>query len=46
MYNIETVDVLGSSMEVFVFSPEGQGPHPALVLAQHIPVGHTGIENT
>ena len=32
-------------MEVFVFTPDGHGPHPGLVLAQHIPVGHTGIEN-
>lgn len=45
MYNVEIVDVLGSSMEVFIFSPDGGGPHPGLVLAQHIPVGHTGIEN-
>jgi carboxymethylenebutenolidase len=42
---ILTVDVLGSPMEVFLFLPEGQGPHPGLILAQHIPVGHTGIEN-
>ena len=44
-YEIETVDVDDSPMEVFVFQPKGEGPHPALVLAQHIPVGHTGIEN-
>ncbi len=34
-----------SSMEVFLFEPQGDGPHPAIVLAQHIPVGHTGVEN-
>lgn len=45
MYTIETVDVLGSSMEVFFFEPEGGGDHPGIILAQHIPVGHTGIEN-
>ena len=45
MYSITTVEVLGSPMEVFVFRPKGQGPHPALLLAQHIPMGHTGIEN-
>lgn len=45
MRQIETVSVDGSEMEVFVFEPPGQGPHPGLVLAQHIPVGHTGIEN-
>ena len=44
-YSIETVDVSGSPMEVFVFLPDGEGPHPGIVLAQHIPVGHTGIEN-
>lgn len=45
MYTIETVNVQGSSMEVFIFEPEGEGPHPGLVMAQHIPVGHAGIEN-
>ncbi|MEJ2088873.1 MAG: hypothetical protein P8Y69_10460, partial [Gammaproteobacteria bacterium] len=42
---IITVDVAGSPMEIFLFHPEGVGPHPGLVMAQHIPVGHTGIEN-
>ena len=45
MYAIETIDVLGSSMDVFFFQPEGSGVHPGIILAQHIPVGHTGIEN-
>lgn len=45
MYTIETVDVNGGAMEVFVFAPPGSGPHPGIVLAQHIPIGHTGIEN-
>lgn len=36
---------LQSAMEVFVFRPEGEGPHPAILYAQHLPVGHTGIEN-
>ena len=44
-YQVVTVDVQGSEMEVFLFRPEGQGPFPGIVLAQHIPVGHTGIEN-
>lgn len=43
--DVVTVDVEGSTMEVFLFPPAGDGPHPGLVLAQHIPVGHTGIEN-
>lgn len=45
MYTIETVDVQGNPMEVFLFDPGGGRPHPAIILAQHIPVGHTGIEN-
>jgi carboxymethylenebutenolidase len=44
-HRIETVKVGGSPMEVFLFAPEGPGPHPGLVLCQHIPVGHTGLEN-
>lgn len=44
-YHIEQLSVDGSNMEVFVFEPEAVGPHPAIILAQHIPVGHTGIEN-
>jgi carboxymethylenebutenolidase len=42
---VETVAVRGSPMEVFLFAPQGAGPHPGLVLCQHIPVGHTGLEN-
>lgn len=45
MHRIDTVTVNDSPMEIFLFEPEGPGPHPGLVLAQHIPVGHTGIEN-
>lgn len=44
-YSVIEVTVAESPMEVFLFEPEGPGPHPGLVLAQHIPVGHTGIEN-
>ncbi|MCZ6628169.1 MAG: dienelactone hydrolase family protein [SAR324 cluster bacterium] len=44
-HRIETIDVQGSPMEVFIFEPEGAGPHPGIVLCQHIPVGHTGVEN-
>lgn len=40
-----STEVLGSSMEVFLYLPDGEGPHPGIVLAQHIPVGHTGLEN-
>ena len=44
-YRIETTSVQGSPMEVFLFAPPGAGPHPGIVLCQHIPVGHTGVEN-
>lgn len=43
--SIQTVIVEDSPMEVFLFEPAGDGPHAGIVLAQHIPVGHTGIEN-
>ena len=44
-HEIEMVGVLGQPMEVFVFRPTTQTTCPGIVLAQHIPVGHTGIEN-
>ena len=44
MYRSETVDVLGSPMPVLVFEPEGQGPHPGLVIAQHLPIAHAGLD--
>ncbi len=31
-------------MPVLVFEPEGGGPHPGLVIAQHLPVAHAGLE--
>ena len=42
---IDTIEVNGSPMEVFIFEPQGAGPHPGLMQCMHIPVGHTGIEN-
>lgn len=45
MYDTHTVIVQDSPMEIFSFIPKGPGPHPGIVLAQHIPVGHTGVEN-
>ena len=44
-HRIDTVTVNGSPMEIFMYFPEGPGPHPGLIQAQHIPVGHTGLEN-
>ena len=44
MYRVDTVDVLGSPMPVLVFEPDGDGPHPGLVVAQHLPIAHAGLE--
>ncbi len=42
---VTTSDGIESSpMDVFVFKPPGDGPHPTIILAQHIPVGHAGLE--
>jgi carboxymethylenebutenolidase len=43
--SIVTVDVLGNAMEVHLFESASDHPLPGVVLAQHIPVGHTGVEN-
>lgn len=44
-HRIDTVTVKDRPMEIFMYTPTGDGPHPGIVLAQHIPVGHTGVEN-
>jgi carboxymethylenebutenolidase len=44
MYRKRIVEVQGSPMDVLVFEPEGKGPFPGLVVAQHIPVAHAGLE--
>ncbi len=44
-YEVITTKVLNSPMEVFIFRPEGPGPHPGILMAQHIPMGHTGLQN-
>jgi len=44
MVRKEQIDVFGSSMELLVFEPEGRGPFPAIVVAQHLPVAHEGLE--
>ena len=31
-------------MQIFVFEPRGDVPHPAIIVCQHLPVAHTGIE--
>jgi carboxymethylenebutenolidase len=44
MYQKRTVEIQGSPMDVLVFEPEGSGPCPGIVVAQHIPIAHTGLE--
>ena len=44
MYQTKTVDIDGSPMQVLLFAPEGAGPFPGLVVAQHIPIAHEGLE--
>ena len=44
-YEVITTQVLDSPMDVFIFRPKGPGPHPGILMAQHIPMGHTGLEN-
>lgn len=43
-YSKQTLDVQGSPMEVLIFEPEGAGPHPAMMVAQHLPIAHAGLE--
>ena len=45
MYTKEILDIDGSPMETLVFKPEGAGPFPGLMVAQHLPLAHTGLEN-
>ena len=35
--------VNGSPMQIFVFEPKGDGPHPAIIVRQHLPVALLGI---
>ncbi len=43
-YSKEIAEVQGSPMEMLVFEPEGDGPFPGIVVAQHIPIAHAGLE--
>ena len=43
-YSKQTVDVNGSAMEILVFEPEGTGPAPGMMVAQHLPIAHAGLE--
>jgi carboxymethylenebutenolidase len=45
-YQTQTVDVQGSPMTVLLFEPDdaAAAARPALVIAQHLPVAHAGLE--
>ena len=44
MYGKTTAEILGSAMEILVFEPAGEGPFPGVVVAQHLPIAHAGLE--
>ena len=44
MYDSTTLDVQGNAMNTLTFEPEGEGPHPGLIIAQHLPIAHAGLE--
>ena len=43
MVRQEFVEVDGNQMEMLVAEPEGVGPHPAVVIAMHLPA-HMGLK--
>jgi len=43
-YTKHDVDVNGSPMEILTFVPQGEGPFPGVVVTQHLPVAHAGLE--
>ena len=45
MYRSELVAVGAKQMPVLIFEPVAPGPHAGLVIAQHLPVAHAGLEN-
>lgn len=44
MYDKLSVEVGGSAMEILTFVPDGDGPFPGVVVAQHLPGAHMGLE--
>ncbi|MBT3602916.1 MAG: hypothetical protein HN521_07600, partial [Candidatus Latescibacteria bacterium] len=44
MYRSETLIVNNQPMHTLIFEPETEGPHPGLIIAQHLPVAHAGLE--
>lgn len=44
MYTKATLDILGSPMEALIFLPQEDGSLPGMVVAQHLPIAHAGLE--
>lgn len=44
MYGTERLIVRDSPMTTLVFEPAEPGPHPGMIVAQHLPVAHAGLE--
>lgn len=44
MYQTANIDVEEKPMHTLIFDPPGEGPHPALIIAQHLPTAHEGLE--
>ena len=44
MYTTTPLTVLGSVTDTLVFEPDGRGASPGIVVAQHLPVAHEGLE--
>lgn len=43
-YRKHDLTIQGSPMETLIFEPAGSGPFPAVIVAQHLPVAHAGLE--
>ena len=43
-YRKQELIVHDSAMATLIFEPDGDGPFPAVVVAQHLPVAHAGLE--
>jgi len=43
-YEVVTLNIRGSDMDCLVFKPESEVPFPGVVVAQHIPNAHDGLE--
>jgi carboxymethylenebutenolidase len=44
-HQVDIVSVQGDPMELFYFPPDTSAPQSAVILCQHFPVGHAGLEH-